>query len=312
VKMGLKVVIIILNWNGLKVTTDCIRSVKETCYSNFEVLLVDNGSTDGSSEILKETFPEIHYLQNLANLGYAEGNNRGIQLAFRDYVADCVVLLNNDTVVDSGWLQPLVDVVQKHPDVGAVGSKIYYYDKPTTIWCTGGSFGSWRGVPNQLRHNELDANHHEEPFEVDYASGCSMLITSNAYDEVGFLDADYFLYFEETDWCARAKRKGYKIFIAPRSSVWHKVGYSAGGEDSPSHIYYMVRNNYAFLARNTFGVKRYLKSFIFMCIVMKRYIFQSIGKPNYRQIFGAVWRGLRDGISGRMGPNSYLDHMVNL
>ena len=144
--MNPKAVIIILNWNGLAVITDCIRSVKQTRYSHFVILLVDNASTDGSFEMAKETFPDIKYLQNPENMGFAEGNNRGIKLAFVELAADCVVLLNNDTVVDAGWLQALVDVTIAHPGVGAVGSKIYYYDKPEMIWCTGGSFGNWRGV----------------------------------------------------------------------------------------------------------------------------------------------------------------------
>ncbi len=299
-----KAVIIILNWNGLTVSVPCIQSVKQTRYTNFDILLVDNGSTDGSYDVLKETFPDIRFLHNPENLGFAEGNNRGIKLAFNDLAADYVVLLNNDTIVDSGWLQSLVDVAVTHPEVGAVGSKIYYYDKPETIWCTGGSFGGWRGVPDQLRHNEVDVRHIEEPYQVDYASGCSILITRKAFEGVGYLDADYFLYFEETDWCARARREGYKIMIAPQSYVWHKVGFSSGTVDSPLHTYYMARNNYAFIFKNTFGMIRYLRLFILLCVMIRRYILGKIGRDNYQPTFRAVLLGIQDAIRGKLGRAS--------
>lgn len=299
--MNPKVVIIILNWNGLSVTLDCIRSVKQTCYSHFVILLVDNDSTDGSFELAKELFPDIEFLKNQENLGFAGGNNQGIKFAFCDMAADFVVLLNNDTVVDSGWLKALVELTYRFPDIGVVGSKIFYFDKPEMIWCTGGSFGKWRGVPTQLRQKEIDSHLFEEPYDVDYVSGCSMLITRKAFKDVGYLDTDYFLYFEETDWCARAKRKGYRIMIAPQSYVWHKVGFTTGAVDSALHTYYMIRNNYAFITKNTFGIKKYLKLFVFLCLILKRYILRTIGKKNSQSIFRGVTRGLLDAITGKFG-----------
>jgi GT2 family glycosyltransferase len=188
-----------------------------------------------------------------------------------------------------------------HPEVGAVGSKIYYYDKPDTIWCTGGSFGSWQGVPTQLRQNEVDVKYIEEPYLVDYASGCAMLITRKAFEDVGYLDGDYFLYFEETDWCKRAKQKGFYTMIAPQSHVWHKVGFSSGAVNSPLHTYYMVRNNYAFLSKNNPGVKRYLILLIFVCVIVRRYILKTIGKFNFKPMLQAVSQGLWDAISRKSG-----------
>ena len=304
-----KIVVIILNWNGIAVTADCIRSVKHTCYPHFDILLVDNASSDGSFESVKETFPDIQFLQYPENLGYAEGNNRGMKYAFFELAADYIVLLNNDTVVDAGWLQALVEVTLVNREVGAVGSKIFYYNKPETIWCTGGSFGDWRGIPNQIRHNEIDEHQNEEPFQVDYASGCSILITRKAFEQVGYLDKDYFLYFEETDWCARAGRKGFIDMIAPQSWVWHKVGYSSGAVDSPLHTYYMVRNNYFFLLKNTFGLKRSLKLIIYIGIAIRRYVLGRIGKENYWSIFRIVWVGLFDAVRGKSGQISDKIHL---
>jgi GT2 family glycosyltransferase len=298
-----KVIIIVLNWNGIDVSEKCIQSLLQVAYPNSGILLVDNASTDGSFEMLKEKFPDIYFLQNPQNLGFAEGNNRGIKFAFYELAANHVVLLNNDTVVDPAWLQALVDVVDKNPDIGAVGSKIFYLSKPNVIWSEGGSFGGWRGIPTQLRINETDLGILEEPHLVDYASGCSILITRKAFEDVGLLDLDYFLYFEETDWCARARRKGFKIMIAPRSRVWHKVGYSTGAIDAPVHIYYMVRNNFAFLIKNSpCKMIRVLKLAIFTIIIVKRYILRMKTADNRNNnISRLVFRALSDAILGKYG-----------
>jgi len=234
------VFIIVLNWNGKDDTFECLRSLQKLGYPNFETVVVDNGSTDGSEEAIRASFPAVCFIQTGRNLGYAGGNNVGIKHAL-SHGADYIWLLNNDTTVDSKALSALVETAQADPKIAFVGSKIYFYDKPNMIWCAGGTIDLAEG--GRTDHPGMGQEDHgqfDKISDVGYVTGCSLLAARAAIEAVGFLPEEYFLYFEETDWSLAAQRKGYRTVMAPDSHVWHK--YALTGDYKERFIYYSSRN----------------------------------------------------------------------
>lgn len=242
-----EVYILILNWNGWQDTVACIESCSLLSHANYKILIVDNGSTDGSETILRERFPDTEMIQTGKNLGFAGGNNVGIRHAM-EKGARYLWLLNNDTLVEPETLSSLISIAEKDKKAGIIGSKIYYYDQPGKIWFAG---GIWRPRPSHPFHiglDQEDEGQYEDVREVDFVSGCSLLIKSEVVKDIGTMSEDYFLYWEDVDWNASASRKGYKIIYAPKSRVWHKVSASMQNQ-TLMQLQYSVRNRLLFLQR---------------------------------------------------------------
>lgn len=254
--MNSRVSIIILNWNGLKDTIECLESVKKIDYSNYEIIVVDNGSTDGSQNEIKRLFAEVALLENKENLGYAEGNNVGIRYALMNG-AEYIFLLNNDTVVDSQILNSFIDVVNLYPEAGIFGAKIYYYSDPNKIWFAGGKLDSVSMRFLHIGMNQIDSEKFNRIQEIDYACGCALFIKKEVIDRIGLLEPSFFLTYEETDWCYRAKALGFKILLSPQLKVWHKISVSFGGNNSPLYTYFFTRNRLLWAKRNLPFCKRY-------------------------------------------------------
>jgi GT2 family glycosyltransferase len=256
-----KVLILLLNWNGFRDTIECVESCGKLLYPNFRTLIVDNGSTDGSETILRERFANIELIQTGANLGFAGGNNVGIRHALENG-ADYIWLLNNDTVVDPEALSELVSVMERDRTVGMVGSKIRYFDEPETLWYAGASLDP--RAPYLSCHrglNEIDRGQYDEPGETGYVTGCSLMVRRDVVGQIGMLEDSLFLYYEDADWCARARSAGWKLCYIPSSLVLHKASVSLGGMESPRMTYYLARNLLYFVRRNYPGAL--LKAFCF-------------------------------------------------
>jgi len=236
-----KVTVIILNWNGKDDTLECLASVQLLSYTNYDVIVVDNGSTDNSVSAIQSSFPEITLIETGENLGFAEGNNVGIRYALKTGT-DYIFLLNNDTVVDSSILNALVCASKKKNDLGIFGAKIYYYDQPQTIWFAG---GYWDTLHLHFFHSGI-GQQDSEKFCVaqpcDYACGCSLFLSSKVIESVGLMNKDFFLTYEETDWCYRATKLGFPSYFVPEAKLWHKISVSFGGENSPLQAYFYMRN----------------------------------------------------------------------
>ncbi len=252
-----KVFIIILNWNGKEDTIECIESVKLLRYPNFEIVIVDNGSTDSSEDVIKNKYPYIKLIQTGDNLGYAEGNNIGIRYAM-EKDADYVFLLNNDTIVEKDALDNLVDYAEKKSMIGIVGPKILLYHDQNVIWFAGGIIDFFSGLSHKGGGKKDDGTF-DEIQETDYITGCALLIKSDVINKIGLMDRNYFLLFEEADWCLRARNSGFKLFYVPTARVYHKCSVSFGKIDkqystsAPLWIYYYVRNNFLFIKKNYSG-----------------------------------------------------------
>lgn len=236
--MDPKVSIIILNWNGKEDTIECLESLKYLTYSNYEIVLVDNGSTDGSVECFKKRYPEIEIIENGENLGFAEGNNVGIWRAI-DKGADYILPLNNDTVVDSHFLEELIEVAKSDSRIGIIGPKIYYYDSQK-INSAGGIMNWSTGLGKNIGIGDIDNGQFDDCVDVECLIGAAILIKTELIREIGGFNKEFFLLLEDTELCIRAKNAGYRNMFCPKSKVYHKEGIS--GERGPTALYYMYRN----------------------------------------------------------------------
>jgi GT2 family glycosyltransferase len=293
--MNRSVAIVIVNWNQQALTEECFNSLQKVKYLNFKVILVDNGSIDGSIEYLMKKFPKNHYILSKKNLGFSGGNNLGIKYAL-DEGFEYVYLLNNDTEVDPLFLNEIVLELEKDKNIGVAGSTVFYYKPSDIIWYAGGHANWISGDMVDPRiGNKLDLNKHSTE-DVDEVAGAGMIIRSKALKEVGLLDERFFIYFEETDLCQRIIKKGYRVIWAPKSKVWHKVS-MAFGEHSPVMIYLMTRNRFLFMKKHSskfvlFILHYFLRSFKF-------FIDYSINnKPVLRK---ALLLGLRDALMNKSG-----------
>lgn len=245
-----KVSIVVLNWNGKDDTLQCIASLKKLNYPNFDIIVTDNGSTDGSLEAIEAAFPDVSTLQTGRNLGYAGGNNRGIQKAI-SAGTDYILVLNNDTFVDEEILQNLINSTHYLPKKSIISPKIFFHNEPEKIWFAGSAWKDETCTFEHVGHSELDSPAFCKTTEISYASGCALFAPASAFEEIGLFDEKFFLTYEETDWCYRAREKGYRCILVPEAKLFHKVSASFGGANSPLVEYFMTRNRLLWAKKHT-------------------------------------------------------------
>jgi GT2 family glycosyltransferase len=213
--------IVLLNWNGWRDTSECLRSLRRLDYAPFVTLVVDNGSSDDSVMRLREAYPEIEITESGANLGFAGGCNVGIRRALTAG-ADYIWLLNNDTTVETHALRALVNRAEQDPGIGAVGSAIYSMTNPKQLQAWGGGYVNfWLGRSRHFEHPVSDS-------KIEFLTGASMLLRHQAVDAVGLLDDGFFMYWEDGDYCFRLRGAGWKLAVAGESEIRHKESSSVG------------------------------------------------------------------------------------
>lgn len=249
-----RVAVVILNWNGEKLLSEYLPSVAK--YTNNEiadVIVADNGSTDGSVELLKSEFPGVRLIEFEENYGFAEGYNRVIAMIADEY--EYSVLLNSDVKVDDDWLTPLYEFMVSHPDAGAVQPKIKSVIEPDKFEYAGasGGFLDCNGYPycrgRIFDTVETDRGQYEKPIKVDWASGAGLMVVNKLYLEVGGLDKKFFAHMEEIDLCWRILLAGKEVWAVPSSHVYHLGGGSLPASD-PKKTYLNFRNNLLMLHKN--------------------------------------------------------------
>jgi GT2 family glycosyltransferase len=242
------VYIIVLNWNGLQDTVECLDSLGALDYPNYRVAVVDNGSTDGSVEHLRRSHPGVELITSDRNRGYAKGNNLGLDHALGSK-ADYLLALNNDTLVHPSFLSELVATAELDPSIGIVGPKIFYRGEGNRIWFAGGRIHYWLGNTSHIGNRQKDSSKFSGQLDVDYVTGCAMLIRKSVLEEIGTFDPSYDSYYEDCDLCLRAKRRGYRIVCARQAMIWHKVSASTGGGNTPRKLYLKMVNGARFFRR---------------------------------------------------------------
>jgi len=245
------VYVLILNWNLKDDTAECVVSVLNSHYSNYRLLVVDNASTDGSVEYLRHAFPCAEMIANSRNLGFAAGNNVGIQYAL-NAGARYVLLLNNDTVVDANMLGGLVACAETETAIGVVAPNVLYYQERNRIWRLGERLHRWLPVPMSVGRNQIDRGQFDSPLDVDYVAFCAALIKRDVLEMIGLLDERFFFSYEDADFCRRARDAGYRIVCRPRERVWHKVAQSAQ-KDALNTTYLRSKSRGLFYRRHAHG-----------------------------------------------------------
>jgi len=240
--------IIIVNWNAGKYLEKCIKSLMKQSYKEFEIILVDNASTDGSLEEVENKFPNVRIIKNNENLGFGVGVNNGIS----ECRGDVIALFNPDAVAEKDWLQNLVSVLYSSDKIGAASGKLLsIIENEEEIFCTWSKMNPYTSIPYYFKNEKPSA-------KVDTLTGAAMVVKKEVIKKIGLLDPEYFLYYEETDWCARIIRAGYDLVYVPNSKVWHSVSSLASPEKK---IYYNEKN------RVRFAIKNFDRSFLFIFLL---------------------------------------------
>ncbi len=240
---------IVLNFNGKRLLLETLASIKQIVYPNFKIMVVDNGSTDGSQAAMREHYSEVSLIENEKNLGFGEGNNIGMRYALQ-HGAEWVLLLNNDIAVAPDLLTHMMNVATSDAPIGILGPKIYYHDQPDRIWFAGASINYWAGLTAHRGIREVDRGQYDRVADSDYITGCTMLIRREALERIGMFDPIYFpAYSEDADLCVRAARAGYRLVYVPQAKVWHKVSSSSGGGMTPFKTKLKVQHNFIFFKR---------------------------------------------------------------
>ncbi|WP_326511629.1 glycosyltransferase family 2 protein [Clostridium intestinale] len=238
--------IILVNYKNPKYTIDCINSLNKTTYQNKKILVVDNSSHDDSVTQIKNAIKNIDIICADKNEGWSGGNNIGIKKALDDS-AEYVLLLNNDTEVEPDFLEQMVSTFDKYENAGIVGSKIIYYDDPDRIWYAGGRVNWLKFTSEHFGIKEIDRGQFDSDRQVTFITGCNMLIKNDVFKNVGLIPDEYFMYFEDCDYCTKVIDSGYKLIYNPKAKIYHKVSASSGGEDSPFTLMWMTRNIQVFM-----------------------------------------------------------------
>lgn len=247
-----RVSIITVNYNQTSLTCALLKSLRKVSYPDVEVIVVDNGSVDDPTKVITEDYREVKFMRSEKNLGFAGGNNLGIGTATGKYL----LFLNNDTEVDSGFLEPLVHLFETNPEAGAASPKILYYESNGVIQYAGSTcVNPYTGRNKRVGFMEKDLGQHDQLRPTDLAHGAAMMVPRSVIEKVGIMPEFFFLYYEEIDWCERIKKAGYNIYFVPASRVYHKESMSVG-KNSTLKTYYMTRNRLLFMRRNTTGLKK--------------------------------------------------------
>ena len=291
------IVTVILNTNRRADTLECLQSLTQNEYANLDILVLDNHSTDGSVAAIEANFPQVFIINLTQNLGYAGNNNVGIQAAM-DKGADWIFVLNEDTVLAPDCLAKMVEVGESDPQIGIVGPLVYHHAEPAIIQTAGGVFGPrWESF--HLAENEADRGQFQQPHFVDWISGCGIMVRRGVIEQLGMIDERYFYYWEETEWCLRAGKGGWKIVNVPQAQLWHK-GVQQDHQPKPSVTYYATRNRLLTIAKHHAP----LKVWIFTWMDLLRTLTSWTVKPKWRskrEHRDAMWRGMVDFLQHRWG-----------
>ena len=288
------IAIIIVNYNGLEDTIECVKSILKSSYSEYRIVIVDNASRDAKKiENITLLHDHADIILSSDNTGFAGGNNIGIRFAQKRYDPDYYLLLNNDTVVNPEAIANLVKAYEKSEKAGITTGTILYYSHPKLIWAAGGKFDFNTGIADQPELGKVwDQNKHGIS-ETTFSTGCLMLIEKKIIEKVGLLEESYFLYAEDTDYCCRVLNAGYKIYLEHDAIIYHKVSASTG-KQSKQQQYYLLRNN-------LYIIKKYCK-FPFYGYMRRIYRILKMWKKESYQflVLLRAWRDYRKGITGKI------------
>jgi hypothetical protein len=289
------VLAVVLNWNSGRDTLACLEALERGTFVGCRALVVDNGSTDDSVARIRARVPHVALLELGANYGYAGGNNRGIRHGLGD--CDYVWLLNPDVVVAPDCLARLVEVAEADRHAAMLGPLVRMREEPQRILSAGGCLDGGRPAHRGL--GEVDRGQFDAPAAVDYVTGCALLARRSAIESIGLLDERFFLYYEEVDWCHRARAAGFTCVVVPHAVAWHP-NTLARDADSPLVTYYITRNQLLFLRTHHLGAPLLARQLLRHARTLASWTL----RPKWRHKAAqrrALWRALIDFARGRTG-----------
>jgi hypothetical protein len=220
----------VLNWNGRDLTLDCLSSLEKITYPNVKIYVIDNGSSDNSVTAIRNQFPDYEIIGLPENYGFARGNNAGFELVKQK--ADYTIFLNNDTIVDPNFVEPLINAMESNSTVKQSTPKIFYADNLDYIWFGGGKVSLWAGWIRHLGIRQKDSMQFSFNRNVDYATGCCVCMRTVDFESIGMFDESFLMYGEDVDLSLRFRKQGGQILFVPESKIWHKVSSSIGTQFS--------------------------------------------------------------------------------
>jgi GT2 family glycosyltransferase len=277
-----KVFVLILSYNGKRWLEECLPSVLAMDYPNFEIVVIDNGSSDGTEEYLQIKFPQVEITRINQNIGYARGFDAGLEFAAARG-AEFFLVMNNDTVIDRSALMSLVETAIFKDQAGFVTGKVYFYDHPDVLQTVGKLEDQilWNG--NYIGWGEKDTGQYEVTTERVWIDDVYTLVNRKMYDEIGGYDPQFFLQCEEWDWQIRAKKKGWRIYYTPSAKLWHRVSATIGGYGSPLSIYFLERNWMVVVAKHG-GVKRLVRYCVYESFRVLNSFLRGLVQLNWAKI----------------------------
>jgi GT2 family glycosyltransferase len=278
--------IISINYNGARVTCEMLESLQRITYPNIEVIIVDNASAEDPS-VIQQEHPWITFIRSEKNLGFAGGNNLGFNAAKGKYF----LMLNNDTEVDPGFLEPIIQRMEENPQVGAVSPKIIFHHSPGIIQFAGfNPINPYTARGTAIGYGEKDLGQYNQSHETSRAHGAAMMVSRKVVEDIGLMADLFFLYYEEMDYCERIKRAGYSIWYEAASTIHHKESMSTG-KGSTLKTYYLTRNRLLYQRRNVKGIQLFVSIIFFMIVSIPKNTLDYLlkGKP---EMLKAFWRGI--------------------
>lgn len=297
------VIIILVNWNRPQDTLDCIRSINASTYPNYNIIVVDNGSSDDSILRLREQHLSFILLESGDNLGFTGGNNMGIRYAM-NLNFDYVLLLNNDTLVAPDTLDKMVRVAESNKSIGIVTPKILFHPQQQLIWAAGTDYDDRFMIGTLSGYKMIDIGQFDHERTLVWATGCAMLIPMQVIQEVGLLGDDYFAVVEDIDFSMRVSKAGFSIRYEPCAIIWHKESASAGGHDAPQYVYYQMRNYILFHKRCSINLPQLMMSHAFFFLYASKRLFRFALRAKWRSCAG-IALGIRDAFINRLGRREY-------
>lgn len=288
-----RVVALVINYNGKDVTLQTLASLVRLDYEPLDLVVIDNGSSDGSWQAVEEQYPQVTQLEVPENHGISHGMNVGIRHAL-DQGYDYTLILNNDIEVHPAMVTEMVKLAETDERIGAVGPKAYYFGDRERLWSTGGILRWAESVTNERGDREMDRGQFDRDEEVDYVNGCAMLVRRAALERTGFWDATYFLGVEDADWCMRMKRLGYTCWYAHRAKLWHMISHSTGVY-KPFRTFQTGRSTAIFVRKHA-PLLGWLRFLFFGALAIPAAFVRELPKGNQQAALEKL-RGYLDGLS---------------
>jgi len=297
----LKIGLVLVNWNSTAMTVACIQSVLDGLLVPWRILVFDNASRDEPAKSIRRRFPHVDVVAGDTNRGFTGANNEGIRKLI-EAGADLVWVLNNDTIVHEGCLKALTEAIQREQS-DVVTGKILYEHPPDRLWYGGGSLNLLRMTARHHGLGQVDAGQCDTPSDVGFVSGCCMLVTRDCFREVGLFDERYFAYYEDVEWCLRAREKGQRLRYAPAAVLVHRVGASMQANETnalrgrfTARFHYLSARNhlYTIQLRAVGAAHRGLA--LVVCLAYNAYILSGLLAFARWDKLGARLAGVRDGL----------------